>query len=223
MSIYEEFQSNLTVTDGVPMLDCACPKATSRLRHWLLYQYNKIERLNDDQQAKIKSLVTLFDNVPGLSLYVTTQKSFARWFLNYKEMKREFEKIGKGKPINEFKTGKSSLVKWVKNQKPAMRDKTLAPWQITLLLEAGLKPSVRAKKKHSQSNEKKWNENYEMLKEYKKETGHCCVPRSFNRKLSYWINSQRAAFHNKLLRPDRKKKLDELGFKWEKSHERKFE
>lgn len=223
-TIYEELCENIREEDGVTILEASTVENTSRLRLWLLYQNSNFNSLNDDQKAKIQGMIDRFDKGKGLPLEVTTRKTFSRWMLRYKEMKREFEKNGKGKAISNYKRGKISLSKWVRNQKIAMRDNTLAKWQFSLLQEAGLKPASKIKRqKLNEENESRWNNNYESLKTFKEKNGHCSVPPQVDAKLSGWVKQQRHLFTKKLIRQDRKERLDKLGFCWERSHQVNFE
>ena len=59
-----------------------------------------------------------------------------------------------------------------------------------------------------------WEENYELLKEYKDKHGHCNVPRTYKQdpKLGQWVNNQR---HRKNRLPaDKIEMLDSIGFSW---------
>lgn len=65
--------------------------------------------------------------------------------------------------------------------------------------------------------EKQWNDAFKSLKDYKREHGDCLVPHEYEsggRKLGYWVHAQRARHANGKLRPDRKKKLESVGFVW---------
>jgi len=57
-----------------------------------------------------------------------------------------------------------------------------------------------------------WDERYQQLMHFKKEHGHCDVPQKYssNRGLAQWVNVQRA----RELPPDKKAKLDKIGFSW---------
>jgi hypothetical protein len=55
-----------------------------------------------------------------------------------------------------------------------------------------------------------------QLEEFKREYGHCNVPRSYERnpQLGIWCNNHRPLFKNGKLSQDRIDKLNELGFEW---------
>jgi hypothetical protein len=65
--------------------------------------------------------------------------------------------------------------------------------------------------------DKKWNRQYEQLVEYKRKKGDCMVPRKKNKEdlsLAIWVRTQRQNHDDNMLRLDRKRSLDEIGFAW---------
>ena len=63
---------------------------------------------------------------------------------------------------------------------------------------------------------KLWNENYDLLLEYKQEHGHCNIPQSgiFNgQQLGAWVDTQRQRYKKGTLLHDRLVRLIEFGFK----------
>jgi len=65
--------------------------------------------------------------------------------------------------------------------------------------------------------QKRWNEKYDLLVEYKQEHGHCNVPRNdiFNgQKLGFWADKQRRFYKEGKLPEDRIDRLNEIGFDW---------
>jgi superfamily II DNA or RNA helicase len=63
-----------------------------------------------------------------------------------------------------------------------------------------------------------WEEMFIALSEYKEKYGHCNVPRQWveNKKLATWIRTQRGEYQKGKLSEDRIKRLEEIGFVWEK-------
>ena len=61
-----------------------------------------------------------------------------------------------------------------------------------------------------------WEEGYGQLVDYKQREGHCQVPQSFRTadgyRLGSWVSTQRT--NKNTLSPDRRHRLDELGFVW---------
>ncbi|GFH59755.1 hypothetical protein CTEN210_16231 [Chaetoceros tenuissimus] len=66
------------------------------------------------------------------------------------------------------------------------------------------------------SFEDEWMMNFEALKEFKEENGHCNVPQKYSKKskLGIWVKHQRDNYKNGDLTKDRIEKLTELGFAW---------
>jgi hypothetical protein len=72
----------------------------------------------------------------------------------------------------------------------------------------------------------KWTMMFRQLREYRTIHGDCRVPRSYkeNPKRARWVDDQRTAYRNfktgkgKKIRPERKIKLDSLGFFWSKNN-----
>jgi hypothetical protein len=61
--------------------------------------------------------------------------------------------------------------------------------------------------------DKKWMKQYENLKAFNTENGHCNVP-ALEGSLGQWVHTQRCVFKQKKMREDRKKLLNEIGFVW---------
>ena len=66
------------------------------------------------------------------------------------------------------------------------------------------------------SHNEDWEAGFAALKAYKEQHGHCRVPRrhkfnDFN--LGHWISNQRKVKDQML--PERKQRLDDLGFVWD--------
>jgi Helicase associated domain len=68
-----------------------------------------------------------------------------------------------------------------------------------------------------------WDESYTKLEEFKAKHGHCNVPQLYDREkrrsLGMWTSMQRTQYHRGTLSQDRQRKLEELGFLFEKHHE----
>jgi len=64
-----------------------------------------------------------------------------------------------------------------------------------------------------------WDERFGQLKAYKDRYGHCNVPAKWseNPQLGSWVSIQRAIFSRKQLSDDRVRRLNEIGFVWNKS------
>ena len=213
-SVYQELVSIIVVNDDVPILDEGSAANRKRLRYWLLHQEKELDKLNDDQRSKIQGIIDRFDNELGIPLKDITKKTCSNWFLKYKEMNREIERIGKDNSSSYYKEMTPSLSKWVENQKVAMRDNTIEVWQISLLQKSGIKPAAqKTTKKRKAEDEDRWDEYYELLKAFKEQTGHFAVPKKLNLKFAKWVQDQKRYMRDETLRPDRKEKLESIGLK----------
>ena len=70
------------------------------------------------------------------------------------------------------------------------------------------------------SDEDLWVDSFRQLEEYRIKHGNCDVTGKTDAKLHRWVITQRRAFANIELRPDRKRMLDGLGFRWATSSSR---
>ncbi|MGG1650470.1 helicase associated domain-containing protein [Paenibacillus sp. NRS-1775] len=71
-------------------------------------------------------------------------------------------------------------------------------------------------------NEKKWNDNFNLLLKYKVQNGHCDVPQNFimdKKNLGKWVSIQRTFYRNNKLSTRRIEKLSEINFEWKISNE----
>jgi Helicase associated domain len=68
--------------------------------------------------------------------------------------------------------------------------------------------------KKASTLKERWAEQFDKLKAFHDENGHCAVPRNFNKQLSYWLQRQRQLNLQSKLKKDRKELLDELNFDW---------
>ena len=76
------------------------------------------------------------------------------------------------------------------------------------LVELGFEWEVKAK-----GDAALWEKNLSLLRKFKKEHGHCCVPRSVPG-LSIWVKDRRKEKKNGKLSKERIAQLNALGFAW---------
>ena len=79
-------------------------------------------------------------------------------------------------------------------------------------------PSPRQKPPHkppSARSKVAWDDMLARLAAYKAQHGDCLVSRNIDKPLSIWQDTQRRAYKDGLILPDRKAKLDQLGFVWD--------
>ena len=68
----------------------------------------------------------------------------------------------------------------------------------------------------------KWNLQYDKLVEFRKQTGHCIVPRGYEQDKAFarWVSKQRCNHNKNTIQLDRKKLLVEIGFVWKGQEKR---
>lgn len=136
-----------------------------------------------------------------------------QWLLRFKELEKYYKKFGttnvpKGHKVNNF-----SLDSWVFWMRRLYRNGKASKEQIDLLEGIGFK--------WDDIKTQRWNEMYEKLVEFKKEFGHCNVPRNTNKKntknneLALWVSNQRRGYREGNLLDERINKLNEIGFDFE--------
>ncbi len=60
-----------------------------------------------------------------------------------------------------------------------------------------------------------WETNYQKLLVFKQKFGHCEVPKNFeDKRFARWVGGQRKLNNRKKLKPERKEKLEAIGFPW---------
>jgi hypothetical protein len=107
-----------------------------------------------------------------------------------------------------FKGELRMLAKWATRQKTTSQ---LSDEQIDLLVSIGYSWETKQEK-----DDAAWNSILERLNEYKRKHGNCIVPQNYNGdpELGTWVANQRRLDKQKKVTPERKAKLDELGFVW---------
>jgi hypothetical protein len=99
---------------------------------------------------------------------------------------------------------------WVENGKPAgskakQRD--------------GKKDQLRTDRGHFQCDNQAWELKFALLKQFHQDNKHCIVPRN-HPEIGDWASRQRRMYKLKQMSLERKKRLDELGFSWNRDSER---
>eukprot|EP00438_Fugacium_kawagutii_P017900 Skav201917 [mRNA] locus=scaffold3992:189213:192371:+ [translate_table: standard] len=100
---------------------------------------------------------------------------------------------------------------WVHSQRVAWQQGRLNPEKKHRLDQIGFVWCVHDKAKV-------WEETFQELQAYRAEHGHVLVPRKHRTengcRLGIWVNTQRRAWQRGRLNPDRKHRLDQIGFVW---------
>ncbi|CAB9525712.1 helicase [Seminavis robusta] len=142
---------------------------------------------------------------------------------NHKKWMERFQELQEYKAIHgncRVPTLFGCLGTWVKTQRGLHTTGNLMKDKQEMLESIGfewrLRKFVELKTQH---NEDMWNSQYDALVKYKEMHGDTLVPRYYpgNKELGIWVNNQRRNMKNGTFRarPDRKAKLEDLGFVWD--------
>lgn len=111
---------------------------------------------------------------------------------------------------------KSTLADWVHHQLVLYYSE---PMEISLdrvdrLLQAGLDLSMTMSVVDDNgSGNDEWDGNFQLLLEYQRQHGHCCVPK-YHGDIGTWVYNQRAHYKKKALTTQQIEKLESIGFVW---------
>lgn len=176
----------------------------------------KYESLFDwsSNQRRAKSLLTSrqVQKLDSLQFdWETLTDKDIRWEQMYQKLLIFKKKYGHTKVPQDFKENKT-LGGWVSKQRGSKTRKLLSPERIKKLNQIGFlwKEDILRMK------EEAWEHRYIELLKYKKAHGHMdrLKVRHDNYQLGLWIETQ--IVRQDALSSDRKKKLNAIGFKWEK-------
>jgi hypothetical protein len=140
-----------------------------------------------------------------------------------KAWKSNFDKLAEQKRIHghtRVARTDTKLSTWVARQRKLEGKGRLLPERRDRLVEIGfewqlIKPCSK-KKRHTEKQEKKWEDMYAKLCEYHKQYGHCKVIKhdESNEGLSQWVAVQRQVFGNGEMDETRRQRLEDIGFSW---------
>lgn len=134
-----------------------------------------------------------------------------QWLLRFKDLVKYKEEFGTANVPKRYEVNNFQLGNWCVWMRKLNREGKLLKEQIDLLEGIGFSWNLRSHK---------WDEMFKMLTEFKKEYGHCDVPRDFakdNKQLGFWVAHQRSFYKKGKLSQERIKKLNELGFTFDAS------
>lgn len=177
-----------------------------KLGEWLSAQkcrYRK-GKLTQNHIDKLEKLGVVFELPEEIS-----------WENNYRlliEYKKEFHHVN---PVNSETYHGINIGNWVFYQRQAYRKGTLSQKRIDKLQMIGFDFEKKVRS---------WEENYNLLIEYKKEYHHANPGRNEiykNITLGQWTYTQSLYYRKGTLSPDRIEKLEAIGFLWESPNKRK--
>ena len=171
-----------------------------KLRDWLTNNRAKFDKLSPDRQRQLKSL-------PGWDDFSHN----AKWEASFQRLLDYVKENGTAAVPRPYVVEGYPLGAWVMTKRQEFKKGTLSPERKQLLQELpGWAEDAQAAK---------WEEGFRHLIEYIEENGHACPPQGcvFNGyQLGTWIGRQRLDFAKRILRPERRDRLDKLpGWEWE--------
>lgn len=132
-----------------------------------------------------------------------------RWMKQYNKLKKYKEKHGDANVPRSYED--QILATWVCTQRKYRHD--MDERRKKLLTDIGFKFLIR-----EENENRKWNESFQQLVEYKKIHGHCDVNSrdKENPRLANWVGTQRTSKLNGILSKEREDRLLEIGFNFRK-------
>ena len=133
------------------------------------------------------------------------------WENNFNLLKEYKERYGDCNVPQNFIYKEVKLGDWVSRQRSFFNKSVLSNDKIDKLNSIGFIWDPL---------DKQWENNFNLLKEYKEEFGDCNVPQNFiykEVKLGVWVNNQRQGYKktgNRIISQERIDKLNSIGFKW---------
>ncbi|MBI4028246.1 MAG: helicase associated domain-containing protein [Verrucomicrobia bacterium] len=180
---------------------------TGSLRQWIVVQRHKYRngKLSPEQVRQLKSLGPLLDE----------SRRFGELWRQRIETLLAFKKRHGHLLIPPRYPHDPRLSRWADHQRYQRRKGKLSADRIHLLNSVGFiweDPTIIR-------NNDLWHKKYAILKEFKAQHGHLCVPEHYPPapSLQNWVNTQRRRFHCGELSGERFRLLDSLGFSWKKA------
>jgi hypothetical protein len=140
------------------------------------------------------------------------------WKSSFEELMEHKRSYGHAK-VAKADTDKKKLYNWVARQRRLERQGMLPLERRKQLVEIGFefqRNKPYCKKRYTEEEEKKWDDMYVKMCEYRKQYGHCkvtCNDES-NEGLSKWVTVQRSVFGKGLMDEKRRQRLEDLEFSW---------
>lgn len=171
----------------------------SRLYEWVIDIRRRQSNISKERLSQLKELNFSFDPY------------YEAWLNCYELLKKYYEKEGNTEVDRSYIINGIKLGSWTQNMRTRYRTGDLSDEQIKLLNDIGFRLE-------SNFYDKKWNEYYELLKQYKKREGNCNVPSRHIEngvKLGSWLVNQKNNYRNvsgkRTLKKEYVDKLKEIG------------
>ena len=197
------------------------------LAKWATRQRTKAQ-LSDEQIDLLYSI--------GYSWETRQEKDNAAWNATLERL-ATYKRIHGHSSVPQTYISNPELGTWVANQRRLDKQKKVTPERKAKLDELGFvwsvwSPKEKPRKGTNSNAEKKWEQMFGKLKNYKVKHGDCRVPYNFvqDTSLAMWVSTQRREYsqkswygENRQIREDRKGRLDSIGFSWENKVEKVVE
>ena len=179
----------------------------ARLANWLTYQRHEAKTLSKNQQEALKSI-----GYKSIGCYKKNEEE--EWTKKFLELK------------SNPSTNDTRILTWLYRQRVRASTGQLLFHRKEKLLEIGVDLRLKMKKptriNPNSVLEIKWQNMYHKLKDYRDSFGNVRVPKGYkpDPKLGTWVFTQRKKYHQlkangiRVLREDRIKLLEDIGFEW---------
>ena len=176
---------------------------------WRQRAQNYKGRLRPDRKERLDQL--------GFVWRVENMLRKEGWERRYGELLAFKERFGHTRVPAQWKENRG-LGHWHYNQRAFRRKSQLSAERIARLDALGFEWGElhRPSPLHAENLTRRWDENYQQLRQFKERHGHCRVPTRWpeNPALAKWVMHQRTHHNHDRLPPERKARLEELGFTW---------
>jgi hypothetical protein len=136
----------------------------------------------------------------------------------YSELAAFYKEHGHSMVPDTFREGGTlvSLGRWVRKQRTDYVQGTLRPDRMENLEKLDFVWSVETGAAMRSLNQRKWDEVFDRLVEFKKATGLCRVPQQYDGdpELGCWVGHQRTSKGDGSLLATRAERLEAIGFEW---------
>jgi hypothetical protein len=188
-------------------------KARPRLGRWVSKLRNKRfrQQLTQTQIDRLDSL--------GFDWETDLEKRDREWDVLFQRLvtfKRKYKTV----LVPRTNKNEPDLGSWVGTQRMMKKRGTIRADRMKRLDKLGFVWVVDERRfwvadRNSEKIDQKWEQSFQLLVEFKKQNGHCVVAQHYeDRTLGRWVGHQRTGLAAGMMRPERKDRLDKLGFVW---------
>jgi len=200
--------------------DCQVPQhyvEDPKLGAWMSTQRvaYKAQKMKANRKYHLESIGFVFHNEDKYNAS-STSKPGMKWDEMYHRLQCYKQQYGNCLVPCRY-VGDEPLAEWVKTQRRAFRFKKLKPERQRRLDSIGfIWDTAGTKHAYASKAELKWDEMFHCLTRYKAQYGDCLVEQNHvqYQSLAAWCQCQRQNSRCKVLKAERKERLDSIGFVW---------